>query len=207
MALVWLLATLRPPLAARRLTLAWAGTVAVLVLLLAGATDRLPGAVTGRVASIGESFMVWDVADAEVTDANFATVERVAHWEAAAAMWSDRPWLGQGPGHYELVYDRYRLPRWSAPLGHAHNYYLHLLAEDGLVGLAGYLLFFGACLVFAVRAAWRPHTPLEGALGLGLTGVLGAIAVHNLVDNVFVHETTVHLGLLLGLTVAARGPR
>jgi O-antigen ligase len=143
------------------------------------------------------------VADAEVDDASFATIERVAHWEAAAAMWSDEPWLGQGPGQYEIAYTRFRLPLWSEPLGHAHNYYLHLLAEAGIVGLAGYLVFFGACAVLALRRAIMPRSAMEGALALGLVGVLTGIAVHSVVDNVYVHETTVYLGLLLGATVAA----
>ncbi|MFN2114441.1 MAG: O-antigen ligase family protein, partial [Anaerolineae bacterium] len=186
-----------------------AGAVALVLLALAlavplsGLTADLPASVAARLGSIVDTFAVWGVADAEVDDSSFATIERVAHWEAAAAMWADSPWLGQGPGQYEIVYDRYRLPLWAEPLGHAHNYYLHLLAETGLVGLAGYLAFFGSALLLAVRRAVRPATPLEGALALGVLGVLAATAAHSLVDNVYVHETTVHLGLALGAMVAA----
>jgi O-antigen ligase len=186
-----------------RPVLAWLVAAGVSAAILLGAADRLPASVTGRVGSVAETFVTWDVADSEVTDANFATVERVAHWQAAAAMWADSPWVGQGPGHYELVYDRYRLPRWPDALGHAHNYYLHVLAETGIIGLATYLAFIGAALVFTVRAALRPATRLQAALGLGLVGVFGAVVIHSLTDNVFVHDMTVHLGLLIGLTHAA----
>ncbi len=118
-------------------------------------------------------------------------------------MWADRPWVGQGPGHYELAYPRYRLPRWPEPLGHAHNLYLHLLAETGLVGLTAYLLLLGSFALVALRAALAPATPLQAALGLGAVGVLAALAFHSLIDNLYVHDLTVQLGLVVGLTVAA----
>jgi O-antigen ligase len=194
---------LRPPVRGRAAALAWLTLVLVLALPATGLSARLPSSIAGRLGSIADTFAIWGVGDAEVDDASFATIERVAHWEAAAAMWAEEPWLGQGPGHYEAAYSAHRLPRWSEPLGHAHNYYLHMLAEAGIVGLAGYLLFFGAALVLAIRRAVRPRSPTEGALALGLLGVLAAVAVHSLVDNVFVHETTIYLGLVLGATVAA----
>lgn len=201
--LVWLVAVLRDRrLRPRALALLWFALVAAGLLLVAGAV-RVPEGIADRLASIGETFAVWDVGDAEVNDANFATIERVAHWEAAAAMWSDRPWLGQGPGHYPIAYAGFQAPRWSAPLGHAHNIYLNFLAEAGLIGLAGYLIFFGAAFLCALHSALRPRTALEAALGLGLAGVLGALAFHSLLDNLYVHDLTVQLGLLLGLTVAA----
>jgi O-antigen ligase len=173
--------------------------------LASGPRALAPDALVGRLSSAGSTFAGWNVAGAEVTDANFATIERMAHWEAAVRMWSARPWLGQGPGHYELAYERFRLPRWSDPLGHAHNYYLHALAESGLIGLVAYLALLVALVCFAVNMAVRVET--DGmALGtaLGLVGALAAIAVHSVVDNVYVHDMTLTLGLMTGLAAAAR---
>jgi O-antigen ligase len=205
MALGWLVAALRPPVRLGMLILVSGLAVALGGALVVGPGGALPASIASRLGSIGETFAVWDVADAEVDDANFATIERVAHWQAAAAMWAERPWLGQGPGHYELAYGRFRLPRWAEPLGHAHNYYLHSLAETGLVGLSGYLAFIGSLFWVAGRALLAGRTAVEAALGLGLVGVLAALAVHSLTDNLYVHDLPVQLGLLAGLTVAARG--
>ncbi len=163
---------------------------------------RLPTAISQRWATIAVSPKLATVGDAEVNDANYATVERLAHWQAALAMWSEKPWLGQGPGQYELAYARFRLPRWPEPLGHAHNYYLHTLAETGLVGLAAFLAFLGSTLWAAGRIAWRSPTPTARAVSLGAFGVLVGVAVHSLVDNVFVHEMTITLGVLTGLVLA-----
>jgi O-antigen ligase len=205
MALVAGLAAIAPPLRLRWLLVGTLATAAALACLLVLPAGRLSGSAVARLGSVADTFAIWDVADVEVNDANFATVERVAHWQAAFGMWADRPWLGQAPGHFELAYPRYRLARWSEPLGHAHNIYLQQLAEAGLLGLAGFLLFGAWAVWLALRAAWLPHNGLHAALGLGLVGLLAALAVHSLTDNLFVHDLTIQLGLLLGLTVAAAG--
>lgn len=166
---------------------------------------RIPASVGDRLASITAGAAALDVEDAEVDDANFATIERLAHWQAARSMWADAPWLGQGPGHFELAYAEHRLPRWSAPLGHAHNYYLHALAETGIVGLVGHLALLAGLSVVALQAALGARSSFERAIGLGLVGALASACVHSVFDNVWVHEMTVHVGLLTGLAVAARG--
>lgn len=199
----WLATGFRSARLGRR-TAGLTGILASLVLLglAGGGLERLPASVGQRLASIGQTERAWGVTDVEVTDANFSTLERIAHWEAAVAMWAEAPWLGQGPGHYALAYRRVHLPRWPDALGHAHNIYLNLLAETGLVGLAGFLLLWLGLLGLALRAAGSAGR-LRAALGLGLLGVLVATSIHNLLDNLFVHEMTVQLGLLAGLTLAA----
>jgi len=123
-------------------------------LAILGGFGLLPGALTGRLAGLGEHIQYAtdpDMARVEITDANFAVLERVAHWRAAWGMFSDHPWLGVGIGNYAVAYPAYALPRWSDPLGHAHNIYLHFLAETGLLGLVTYLLFW----IMAMAQAWK----------------------------------------------------
>jgi len=200
---LWLLGALRPRPAARAAAAVWLALVAGLALVAAGPLSRAPSAVAARFAGAVQPHGSWDVRDAEVDDASFATVERLAHWQAALAMWSERPWLGQGPGHYEVAYERFRLPRWPQPLGHAHNAYLHVLAEGGLLGLAGYLAVLAGTATLAGRAALRPVTDRQRPLGLALAGVLAAVTVHGLFDWLHVHDMTIHLGLLAGLVAGA----
>ncbi len=178
--------------------------VAALAAAILDAPIPIPSGVSDRLGSIAEGAAALDVAEAEVNDANFATIERLAHWEAARSMWAQRPWFGQGPGHYELAYTDHRLPRWSEPLGHAHNYYLHALAETGLAGLAGYLALIAAIVAVTLRSALFAGSSFERALGLGLAGAIASASVHGLFDNVWVHEMPTHVGLLVGLTLGIR---
>jgi O-antigen ligase len=135
----------------------------------------------------------------EVTDANFAVLERVAHWQAALAMWTDHPWLGVGIGNYEVAYAAYALPQWPLPLGHAHNYYLNIAAEAGLLGLASYLILWGSALIRAWRATRRASGWYWG-IALGVLGVLVHLSVHNVFDNLFVHGMYLHVAILLGMS-------
>ncbi len=171
--------------------------VCLLVVLLGG-FQLLPRPLTQRFADVAPYLSVFDVRGVKVTDENYALVERMAHWQAAWGMFSDRPWLGVGIGNYEPVYPAYALPGWEEPLGHAHNYYLNIAAEAGLVGLAAYLVLWGA----AFQEAWRAVRRTEGywrGVAVGIFGALVHLSVHNLFDNLYVHNMYVHVAILLGL--------
>lgn len=139
-----------------------------------------------------------DLRTAEITDENYAIIERLAHWDAALKMWGDHFWLGVGIGNYEPVYRNYALPRWPEPLGHAHNYYLNIAAETGFIGLLAYLFFWGWVFAQAFKAL-SLNTGWEKALLIGAIGSLTHLAVHNLFDNLYVHGMYLHVGILLGI--------
>ena len=175
----------------------------VAVALLLGSVQALPQAIVQRFTGVLPYLNVFDVRGVELTDANYAVVERMAHWLAAWGMFSDRPWLGVGIGNYEPVYPAYSLPGWTEPLGHAHNYYLNIAAEAGLVGLAAYLVLWGA----AFWQAWKTVRTTEGywrGVAAGILGVLTHLSVHNLFDNLHVHNMYLHVAILLGLLFVAQ---
>src|SRR2546428_11360784 len=78
----------------------------------------------------------------------------MAHWPAGWYMILDPPWLGVGAGKYAAAYPDYFVATWREALGHAHNYYLNILAELGVVG--------GAGLGWPLRPSFGPP---GGALG------------------------------------------
>jgi len=171
-------------------------------LVLAGAADLLPASITARLGSIGEQFGVFDVRTVKLTDENYAAVERMAHWQAALSMIQARPLLGYGIGNYPAAYPQYNLPGWEDPLGHAHNYYLNIAAETGLVGLAAYLLWLLLAFAVAWLVAVRATSGLGRAVAIGVLGVLAGQATHNVFDNLWVHSMAVQVALLLGLVYA-----
>jgi O-antigen ligase len=186
--------------AGRRTTVAvlLAVFVGALVALL-GSFEVLPAWATERVAGLTRFFGVFDVREVRPNAENWAIVERMAHWQAAYEMWLARPWLGVGIGQYAAAYPDFMLPGWRDPLGHAHNYYLNVLAEVGLPGLLAYLAVVLSWFVLALRRVGGATTQLGRGLALGVLGVLAATGAHNLFDNLYVSGMNVHLGLLLGL--------
>jgi O-antigen ligase len=99
------------------------------------------------------------------------------------------------------------LPRWQDPLGHAHNYYLHVLAEQGLLGL---IMFLALCTAVPVTL-WRTlnrqladSAACDRGLALGALGLWGHLLAHSLVDNLFVHEMYLLMALIIGAALAVR---
>ncbi len=171
------------------------------IFLFLGGDRLLPATVGRRFSDFLPYLEMPDVRGVHVTDENFAVVERLAHWQAALGMLNDHPLLGVGIGNYVPVYPGYALPGWEDPLGHAHNYYLHIAAETGLLGLGAYLLVILACFWLG----WRVLREVSGhwqGVALGILGVLAAFSVHSLFDNLYVHGMNMHLAILLGLIYA-----
>ena len=98
------------------------GIVALVVLYFA-----LPDWIIGRFTSIG------DMSDS-------STSYRVFIWLGTIAMLKDYWFCGIGPGNtaFNLVYPAYSFNTVKAP--HAHNLYLQLLCDTGIIGLILFLL-------------------------------------------------------------------
>jgi O-antigen ligase len=178
--------------------------IALLVLL--GSFRLLPTAIVQRLTNFFPLVGARDVRSIEITDENYASVERLAFWQAAADMWRDRPWLGVGFGNYQATYADYALPKWPMALGHAHNYYLNIAAETGLIGLITYLFLWGAALWQIGQVIYWADDLYARALALGTLGILIHVSVHNVVDNLWVHNMYIQVAIVLGLT-HVRSPR
>jgi len=169
-------------------------------VLVLGSIQTLPQTIVQRLTDFLPYLHGLDVGAVKVSPANYALLERMAHWQAAWRMFSDRPWLGVGIGNYEPVYPAYALEGWPLALGHAHNYYLNIAAEAGLVGLAAYLVLWGAAFWQAFRAIQFAQGYWRG-VAVGILGVLTHLSVHNFFDNLYVHNMYLHVAILLGLLV------
>ena len=105
-------------------------------------------------------------------------------WRAAWAMFLDAPWWGHGPHTFVQLYRSYLhqlgLPTSSLVIPWAHNLYLEVLAERGIIGF----IALAVLLVYGLVAAWRLQAAATGEahrLGVGalagLIGLCGAAAV------------------------------
>ncbi|MEZ4728363.1 MAG: O-antigen ligase family protein [Caldilineaceae bacterium] len=193
-----------------RQAMAWgiSGLLAFLLVILLGSTlpDWVPAPVVARLQDIPAYLGLTDVLSQPVTEENFAVMERLAHWVAALRMWESAPWFGVGPGNYATVYPVVRLPQWEEPLGHAHNIYLNALAETGLVGFGGYLLLWGAIILWLWRQYQRAiqrQAHWQAAFALGVLGVVGHLTVHNFFDNLFVQGMYLQIAFWLTALILA----
>jgi O-antigen ligase len=174
-------------------------TVFIVLIGVLWFTGRLPTAIVARVNSATEEMFAFnDVRGVDITPANYAVVERLAHWQAAFNMARAQPWLGVGLGNYEDAYAQHRLINWKFPLGHAHNYYLNVLAEAGIIGFSTYVTLWLSILLLTWRARRHPDRVLRSVV-IGLLGTWVYLSVHSLTDNLYVNNTFLHIGVLLGI--------
>lgn len=167
------------------------------------ALNLVPAVVAARLAQIIQYVGWFDASSVQPTPQIWAIVERMAHWQAAWNMYLAHPLLGVGPGHYPLAYPDFRVnDLWKAPLGHAHNIYLNVMAEEGFFGITGYAAFWVGWVVVLLRAYRRAGARADRALASGVLAGLLAVTVHNLFDNLMVHGLGTQMGLLIGLAAA-----
>ena len=199
---VWLLESQRNRL--RAFALAYGGATAMLVVLVLGV---IPEAALARVTDlfVYGSRIVRELRAGPNPD-NWAILERVSQWYAGWQMYAHNPLLGVGIGNYPKAYEIYALPGWPTGVGHAHNYYLNLAAEGGLLTFLAFLLFLALAWRAAVGAWRRAPDAWTRALALGLLGSLAAFCAHSLVDSLFVHSLGILLGILFGLLSALESP-
>jgi O-antigen ligase len=160
----------------------------------------LPPGLTARLADVADFTTLADVRGVNINDANFAIVERLAHWQAAAEMARSAPWLGVGVGNYAAAYPAFRLFNWPNALGHAHMIYLNVLAETGAIGLVTYVILWGYIIGLTIRVTSRADGAARGA-ALGLLGAWAHLSAHHIVDNLYVNNIHLMLAALFALLV------
>jgi O-antigen ligase len=170
----------------------------LLTTLVAFQVDLVPATISSRLSSFAADLDIRDVRGVQVTIENFADIERLAHWQSGIDMARDNLFLGVGFGNYEPAYDEYGLLNWPHPLGHAHNYYLNLLAESGGIGLLTYIALWLVILIQAMKLL-RTSSWLRRGMALGLLAAWVALSVHHLVDKLYVNNMYLFIGVMLGL--------
>ncbi len=181
---------------------AWVGALLViggaLAMIISLRFNLLPASIAGRLTGFTDFIQTFDVRGVDVNDANYAVLERLAHWQAAESMAQYHPWFGVGIGNYEPVYPAYSLINWPAPLGHAHNIYLNMLAETGVVGLVTY----AALWITVIWQTWRVTRYVDvwqRSLAIGLFGTWAHLSMHSFLDKLYVANLHLHIGALLGI--------
>ena len=181
----------------------WQGTVLLLlgVVVIAAlmAAGMVPPQIVNRISDFSQDFTGFeDVRGVAINDDNYAVLERLAHWQAAVSMSADYPVFGVGFGNYEIAYSDYALVNWPDALGHAHNYYLNLLAEVGVLGLTVYAIMWGSVLRTTLLVLADLSTIQRGVV-LGMLGTWTHLSIHSLVDKLYVNNMFLHIGVLFGI--------
>lgn len=184
--------------------------VVVALALRARSRSPLPLVLAAAVAAFA-GYVGWLGADRLV--ARFAILAREPAadarwgiWESTLRLVSDAPVMGAGLGAFQDAIQTYRPPgvsdRWL--VDYAHNDYLQLLAEGGLVGCAIFLGAVGRWGWFVVRGWEGRRDPFVRGLVMGGLGAVTAAAGHSVADfGLHMPANALVLAAILALVPAA----
>ncbi len=133
---------------------------------------------------------------------------RILCWKVAWHIIMDHWLIGSGPWSYESLFPKYlsdtnsswRLETFTEIIPHAHNLYLQIACESGLIGL---IIFMGV-IVLPGRRVWlrfrQSPTPIRGKIFFVALAVAGFLT-HNLVEvnwiiSTFIYHFTILIFIL-----------
>ena len=108
-------------------------------------------------------------------------VNRAAIWNSTTELIKENPVSGVGFGGYAAAIPKFDTSSGKFSLQQAHNDYLEILANGGLIAIAFFAWFGAAVARRAVRNLASPH-PLRGAAAFGAAIGIFSVLIHSFVD-------------------------
>ena len=140
-----------------------------------------------------------------ITDTQIqSNTERILLWESSLKMFEDHKFLGIGFGQYSKTYNNislgYKSPQAKEVLEHAHNNFIHMLAENGLVGFLGFVYMLGY-FVWQSLKEWRyTRNPYDlMIIGMILALLAQGMTEYNFGNSALIKTFWLFFGCLLAL--------
>lgn len=118
-----------------------------------------------------------------------SSMERVYRWVAIVHMFKDRPVFGFGAGNFFPYYQRYTVTSFETYISDneerstAHNYFLLLLAEQGLVGVGIFVLLTIVIFIYGENIYHRTTDATDKHVVLWLTVMMAMVYVNLLLSD------------------------
>jgi O-antigen ligase len=133
---------------------------------------------------------------------------RAQLWRDTVPLIKDYPWFGCGLGAYESCFYKYKTVAPMNTADFAHNDYLQVLAELGIVGFAAGLVFVLRILLGVGRNVLYAHSIDERCRSIACVASMTAMLLHSLVDfNMYVPANAVVFAWIAGVASTSLAPR
>jgi len=128
---------------------------------------------------------------------------RLEIWKDSLGIVKDFPLTGTGFGSYITIYPQYRTISAPGIVDHAHNDYIELLADGGIIAVILAVWFLSSIAYRSAVLFLKQREPFARYLFIGsLTGIV-SILVHSMADfNLQIGANGLYLFLLSGLLVS-----
>jgi putative inorganic carbon (hco3(-)) transporter len=134
--------------------------------------------------------------------------ERLPIWADTLQLIGSYPLTGCGLGNYETAFQKFQTTVIDRDVTFAHNDYLEIASELGVVGFVIAGALFVGIFSKALRASLRARDRNAQLLGLGCVGGMTAIAVHSLADfNLYMPANAMLLAWISGIAASLTVPK
>jgi len=135
-----------------------------------------------------------------------SSLDRKTIWQAAIRMIQDRPIFGHGLSTFMGIFPKYGKDYYYLKYGmipYAHNCYLQIAAETGIVGLISFLTLLGTFFIYTITSLRKMKDKFYHAVLSGISAGIIATLVHSAVDtNLYSLQLSVLFWIMLGINAA-----
>lgn len=134
--------------------------------------------------------------------ADSSTSYRFKIWEITEAVIHDHFIVGLGLGHlpFKMVFEQYIR---TMPIYHAHNTFLQVFAEMGLIGFILFIIFMVSIFVNLARYPLKSEDRYVKIMGAALCASFAGMLFHGMFENIFyMTKITTTFWLLLAISFA-----
>lgn len=134
---------------------------------------------------------------------NTSSKDRGVIWNNSVEIFKKHPIIGNGVNTFFVEYMNIRDDQYKGMRGsYAHNCYLQMAADIGILGLLAFLLFVGAVLIKGLRSASRIKDPLYYSVVMGVSLGLISFLIHSAADtNLYSLNLTALFWMSAGLVI------
>lgn len=131
-------------------------------------------------------------------------IDRKMIWEAAWKMFISKPWFGLGLGTFMFNFEKFVSKGYPYGIPYAHNCYLQMASEIGIIGLASFLSILAFFFYNGIKIMRKAQKTFSWYVLLGsLTAVLGYCVQMGVDTFLYSVDLGLLFWLMLGISVAA----
>ena len=101
---------------------------------------------------------------------------RINLWHTSWLMIKEYPWFGVGPGLFDEYFNQFKVPGYYDASGHAHNDYLHMMVQGGVISLIAWMsiwvTFFYSSINFIKHAVSVKDRNIVSGIILSISGIM-----------------------------------
>lgn len=126
--------------------------------------------------------------------------DRTDIWKDTGGILRDFPVFGTGKGTFVDIYPKYKTIPYEVTYDHAHNDYLELLSEVGLLGFTVTIIGGGFFIYKIIRRLTKRQNAYVKNISVGFLCGIAAIVVHSITDfNMFITANALLFSVILAL--------